>query len=400
MRRFASLQGAIDAAAGAGGGTVYVPAGRIVSGTIHLRSHVSLWLDNGATLVMSEDHAALDPPEDLGYDPHADPATSRFQNALIAGEDLEHVAIFGQGTIDANRTRGGGPKSIALKRCRNVSIRGITMLNGPSYNISLLGCEYVDIDGVTIRNGYSDGIDPDCCKFVRISNCFVESVDDAICLKASPALGQRVSTEHGTITNCVLRTASIHLKCGTESFGDFRNIAISNCSLIGGMGDRHGNPGVALYTVDGGTLDGVVVSNVTMQNVGVPIALRLGARGRGQEKPAAGVLQDVQIANVVATGARRPSVVCGISGAPVRNVSLSDVRVSMARAEAGPASLRAIPEKPADYPDPTMFGPLPAAGLFIRHATGITLRNFVVEKASGERRAPVIADDVELLRMR
>jgi polygalacturonase len=260
---------------------VHVPAGRIVSGTIHLRSHVSLHLDNGATLAMSADPAAFDPPERLPYDPHADRATPLFHNALIAGEGLENVAIFGQGTIDGNRTRGGGPKTIALKRCRNVSIRGISMLNGPSYHISLLGCEHVDIDGVTIRNGYSDGIDPDCCKFVRIANCFVESVDDAICLKASPSLGERVSTEHVTIMNCVLRTASIHVKCGTESYGDFRNIAISNCALVGGMGNRHGDPGVALYTVDGGTLDGVVFSNVTMQNVGIPIALRLGARGRG-----------------------------------------------------------------------------------------------------------------------
>ena len=85
---------------------------------------------------MSLDHAAFDPPEALSYDPHGDRATSFFRNGLLVGEQLDHVAIFGQGAIDGNRTRGGGPKPISLRRCRNVSIRGITIENAPNYNIS------------------------------------------------------------------------------------------------------------------------------------------------------------------------------------------------------------------------------------------------------------------------
>lgn len=397
-RRAGGIQKAIDSAAAAGGGTVYVTAGRLVIGTVRLRSNVSLWLDNGAVLAMDPNPAAFDAPEILGYDPHADRSTAYFHNGMIVGDGLENVAIYGQGTIDGNRERGGGPKPISLKRCRNVAIHGITIRNAPNYNISLLGCEHVEIDGVTIRNGFSDGIDPDCCKFVRISNCFVESVDDAICLKASPSLGERVSTEHVTIANCVLRTASIHVKCGTESYGDFRNVAISNCAFVGGMGDRHGNPGLALYSVDGGNLDGVTVSNLTMQNVGVPIALRLGARGRGQESPRPGTLRNVQIANIVATGARRPSVICGIPAAAIDGVGLSDIRVTMAQAEAGPESLASVPEKIADYPDPTMFGPLPAAGLYIRHAADLEIRNCHFQAANEEQRAGVVADNAEQLR--
>ena len=117
VRRLGGLEQAIDAAAKAGGGTVYVPAGQYVCGTIHLRSHVSIWLDNGATLTMSPDPAAFDKPERLDYDPHADAATSFFRNGLLVGEQLEDVAIFGQGAIDGNRTRSGGPKAISLKRC-------------------------------------------------------------------------------------------------------------------------------------------------------------------------------------------------------------------------------------------------------------------------------------------
>ncbi len=391
-----AIQRAIEAASEKGGGSVYIPAGRHVCGTIRLKSRISLWIDNGATLVMSPNDADFDAAEQLPFDPAADRATSRFRHGLLTGEDLDDVAIFGQGSIDGNRTRSGGPKPISLKRCRRVAIRDISMRNAGSYNISLLGCEDVRISGVTIRNGFSDGIDPDCCKYVRISDCFVESVDDAICLKASPALGERVSTEHVTIDNCVLRTASIHLKCGTESLGDFRNIAFSNCTLVGGMGDRHGNPGVALYTVDGGELRGVTVSNITMQNVGIPIALRLGARGTGQPKPVPGALEDVSFENIVATGARRPSVIAGIPEARIRGVQIGDMRVSLARASAPPAEGSAIPEKPAAYPDPTMFGDLPAYGFYLRHASRISLREVHIESAPGDRRPAIFTDDAEL----
>ncbi len=394
-----AIQHAIDAAARQEGGTVYVPAGRYRCGTLRLASHVTLWIEAGAVLRMSERDDDFEPPETLPYQPNADRATSRFRHALLYGEGLEHITIRGEGRIDCGPKRSGGPKPISLKRCRDVAILGITSENASSYNISMLGCERVVIDGVTILNGYSDGIDPDCCRSVRIANCFVESVDDAIVLKASPALGEVGHTEHVTVTNCVLRTASIHLKCGTESLGDFRNITFSNCTLIGGMGGRHGNPGVALYSVDGGTLRGVAVSNITMENVGVPLALRLGARGRGQPAPIPGRLEDVAFSNIVAIGAKRPSPFCGIPGAVIRNVTVSNVRIRVSRAAQGPAALEDVPEKAAEYPDPTMFGELPAFGMYLRHAAGVTLRDIHLEGAEGDARPALVADDVDELRL-
>ena len=382
-----AIQKAIDAA---GAGTVLIPAGRYLCGTIRLRSNLTLWLDNGATLVMSPRESDFAPPEQLAYNPHADSATSLFRHSLLSGEDLHDVAIRGEGLIDGNRGKSGGPKPIALKRCTNVSICGITIERAPNYNISLLGCDSVNIDGVSIRKGFSDGIDPDCCRHVRISNCFVESVDDAVVLKASLALGERRATEHVTVTNCVLRTASLFLKCGTESSGDFRNIAFSNCTLIGGMGDRHGNPGLGLYTVDGGTLENVVISNITMQNVGIPIALLRGARGRGQLSPEPGPLRDVRIANVIATGARRTSVIAGLPDAPIENVTLSGITIALANAMQGPTG--AIPERPRAYPDPTMFGPLPASGLYARHTSNLTLHDIQIRPHPEDRRPTLHRD--------
>ena len=133
-----ALQRAIDAAHERGGGTVHIPPGRYVVGSLVLRSNVSLWLDNGATLVMSSDPKDFLPSETLSYDPKADRATANFQMALLTGDAVESVTIFGEGMIDCDRKKSGGPKPIALRRCSHVNISGITIRNAPSYNISLL----------------------------------------------------------------------------------------------------------------------------------------------------------------------------------------------------------------------------------------------------------------------
>lgn len=394
-----ALQRAIDAVHERGGGTVHIPPGRYVTGSLVLRSNVSLWLDNGATLVMSSDPKDFLPLETLSYDPKADRATASFQMALLTGDTVESVTIFGEGIIDCDRKRSGGPKPIALRRCSHVNISGITIRNAPSYNISLLGCDFVTIHGVTIQNGFSDGIDPDSSRNVRISNCFVESVDDAICLKASGALGERRATENVTIDNCVLRTASIHFKCGTESCGDFRNIAVSNCVFQGGMGMRHGNPGIALYTVDGGALDNVVLSNIAMRDVGTPLAILRGDRDRCGFGQGPGLLKSVRIANVIATGAKLCSVIAGIPGSPVSGIEIAGFSVTMINPGASNVALENVPEKPKQYPDPTMFGPLPASCLFLRHAEDVALRDLQLHIASGEARPAIVADDVSGLEL-
>jgi polygalacturonase len=395
------LQRALDEAQTRGGGTVLIPAGNYVSGTLLLRSNVSVWLDNGAVLSMSPDNAEFLPAEKFAYDPGANQATSDFHVALFAGDGLEHVAIHGEGIIECNRgVKGGGPKPIALRRCNYVSLRGITLRNAANYNISMLGCDFVDIDGVTILTGHADGIDPDCCRHVHISNCYIESVDDSLCLKASGALGQHGATEFVAVVNCILRTSSIHFKCGTESCGDFRNIAVSNCIFQGGVGMRHGNPGLAFYTVDEGALEDVVISNITMQDVGTPIAIIRGDRDRCATGKGPGVLRSIRISNVVATGAKLPSVIAGLPGSPVEDIYLSNISINIAAARPGKSSLNDVPEQPKAYPQPTMFGELPAAGLFLRHVTRLQVQDVLFSLPIDETRPEIVADDVEELRLR
>jgi Glycosyl hydrolases family 28 len=386
-----AIQAALDSVHQSGGGTVRFPAGRYLSGLLQLRSNVSIWLDNGATLLMSPDNNDFIPTT-------ADRPALAFRAALLAGEDVESVSIWGEGVIECDRKKRGGPKPISLLRCKRISIRDISILNSPNYTISLLGCENVVIDGIEIRNSWADGIDPDCSRKVRISNCFVESIDDSICLKASGALGEVSATDNVTVSNCVLRTASIHFKCGTESCRDFSNIALSNCTFQGGMGMRHGNPGLAFYTVDGGALSNVTVDNVVMQDVGIPLAIRRGRRDRCKSG-VAGVLESIRIANIIARGAKLPSVIAGLPDAPVRDVTIDGFSVAMARTDAVVRELAEIPERLNAYPDPTMFGLLPAHGLYIRHAAEIKLRGMQLRAAAEEQRAAIVMDDVSACRI-
>jgi hypothetical protein len=395
------IQEAIDATAAKGGGTVRIPAGRYITGSVILRSHVSLWLDNGATIAMSPDDSEFLPAEKLAYDPGANRATSDFHIAMFVGDNAEHLSIYGDGEIECERgKKGGGPKPIALRRCKHVTLSGFSMHNAQNYNISLLGCEFVRIAGLSIHRGRADGIDPDCCRHVVISDCFIESADDSLCLKASGSLGEHAATEFVTVTNCTLRTASIHFKCGTESCGDFRNIALSNCVLEGGAGLRHGNPGIAFYTVDEGSLEGVTISNITMHHVATPLAIIRGDRDRCNTGKGPGVLSGIRINNVVAFGALFPSVIAGLPGAPAQNISIDGVSVNILAPRKGIAYTQDVPENSKGYPAPVMFGELPSFGLYVRHAESVSITASEFDAPVGELRPDMFLEDVKSLRLR
>ncbi|MBI5095358.1 MAG: glycoside hydrolase family 28 protein [Candidatus Hydrogenedentes bacterium] len=371
----ASVQKAIDACSKAGGGTVLFPAGIYLCGSLHLRSAVTLQLDTAATIKGSKDVNDYDPVETLPYKNDADEETSFFHHALIWGEGIDHIAIVGEGTIDVNWDKRHGPKAVALKRCTFVDIKGIRLLNAPNYNISLLGTDYVNIDGVTILNAYADGIDPDSCRHVRIANCHIESSDDAIVPKTSFSLGERRSCEDIVVTNCYLGTTAQSFKLGTESGGDFKRIAVSNCVMAGLAPNEPASGGICLESVDGSNIDGVVVSNITMVNVRAPVFIRLGNRGRDQATPTPGTLRNVVISGVVATNATYPSSITGIPGRAVEGITLSDIRILYRGGEKYTDVLQDIPEQIPAYPTSRMFGVMPAYGLYCRHARGLTLRN-------------------------
>jgi len=287
-------------------------------------------------------------------------------------------------------------------------------VNAPNYNISLLDCESVDIVGVTILNGYADGIDPDCCRRVRISDCHIESRDDAVAVKTSRAPGSRRATEDVQVTRCNLITMHNALKLGTESAGDFKRIVFSHCTILGRPypWTGHQSSGVCLVTVDGGQLRDVRVSDIRMANVRTPLFIRSGRRGPAQPEPVERTPSNVEISDLTVTGAMVASSITGVPGHPVRGVSLTRIRVTVTgdvvltsdfvegfrRGFTGDFTRyqapEDVPEQENTYPDAYMFRRLPAYGFYCRHVRGLTLDRIDLEIEQPDRRSAVVMDDV------
>ncbi len=349
-----AINRAIDAAAAAGGGQVLLPPGNYLSYTIRLKSNIDLHLERGATLIAADQPAAGQP----GYDPHEpnrfsdlvyqDFGHGHWQNSLIWGENLDHISITGMGTIwgrgllrNGGETQGQGNKSIALKLCKNVDLRDFSVLQGGWFVLLATGVDNMTISNIKVDTN-RDGFDIDCCRNVRISDCTINSpLDDAIVLKSSYGLGYARSTDNVTITGCQVSGYTMgtffdgtyqvpangggtgRIKFGTESNGGFRNITISNCILV------YCN-GLAIESVDGAIIEDVTISNIAMEHISnPPIFVRLGARMRGPEGIPVGVIRRLNINNVVVGygASRAASIISGIPGHPVEDISLSNIRI-------------------------------------------------------------------------
>ena len=455
----AAINKTIDAAAAAGGGTVYFPAGNYLSVSIHLKSNVALYLDQGATIVAANpsNEVKYDAPEPNEWDKYQDFGHSHWHNSLIWGENLTNVSILGPGMIwgkglvrsgTQSRTQaqndalnaaranepktpfgypnprdavepGWGNKAIALKNCRNVNLRDITILHGGHFAILATGVDNLTIDNLKIDTN-RDGIDVDACKNVRISNCTVNSpFDDGICPKSSFALGYARATENVTITNCQVSgydegtlldgtfkrdyragngtfSPTGRIKFGTESNGGFKNITISNCVFDYCRG-------LALESVDGALLEDVTIDNITMRDIAnCPIFLRLGSRMRGPAGPAVGQLRRVIISNVVVYNAdpRYASIISGIPGHDIEDVMLNNIRLYYKGGGTREQAALNPPEKENDYPEPSMFGDIPAYGFFIRHVRGLEMNAVSLAYLKEDARAPFIINDGKAVELR
>lgn len=422
----ASINKAIEAAAAAGGGTVVFSAGSYLSYSIHLKSNVALYLGPGATIIAADRETGsngYDPPEPNQWDKYQDFGHSHWQNSLIWGEGLSNVSILGPGLIwgrglsrgerDAVLPAGVGNKAISLKNCRNVTVRDISILHGGHFAILATGVDNFTIDNLIVDTN-RDGIDVDCCRNVRIINCSVNSPwDDAICPKSSYALGFSRPTENVTIANCyvtggfeegTLLDASYRrigpdykaprngrIKFGTESNGGFRNITVTNCVI-------ENCRGIALETVDGGLLEDIAISNITMRDItDVPFFLRLGRRMRGPEGVPIGQLRRVSIDNVVVSNvdSRQATIISGIPGHAIQDVRFSGIYIVHRGGGRSDDAEVNVPEVENGYPDPNRFGPIPAQGFFIRHVEGIHMRDVNIRAEKRDLRPVFILDDVQ-----
>ena len=440
-----AINDAIEAAALAGGGTVYFPAGTYSSYSIRLKDNISLFLDRGAVIKAAvptaEEAYDLPEPNDSHYQ---DFGHSHWKNSLIWGIRLHDVSILGFGLIDGTEgiTRGqekmnGFPaanKAIALKECRNVTIRDISMLMCGHFALLLTGIDNLTIDNVTADTN-RDAFDIDCCSNVRITGCNVNTLnDDGIVLKSSYALDYAKATENVEIRDCrvsgfdpgTLLDGSLgttvkaapdrdgptgRIKIGTESNCGFKHITISDCTF------RHCR-GLALETVDGAVIEDVNVSNIIMDEIfNSPIYIRLGNRARGPVGLPHSSIRGISISNVVVNDAdcRYASMLFGLEEHMIEDVSISNVFIrykgglSMQdvmdqnlsnsffnkELKKGRKSVYDIPQQEKGYPEPSSHGVLPAYGLFVSHARNVSFRNFIFETAEADSRHAVLLMDVE-----
>jgi len=328
------LQQAIDQAAREGGGVVFVPPGNYLTGTFQIKDNVTLYLEAGATIQASKDR-------------------KDYQHAcLVYAENALNAAIRGRGSIDGNgpafwkRERGrwtiGGWRPARLAqfvRCENLLLEDLTFRNSPAWTIHPVDCDRLAIRGISILNGISDedhgpntdGINPDGCTRVRISDCYIQSGDDSIVLKITRRPGGNRACRDITVTNCVLITKETALKIGSETYGEFRNIAFSNCAI------RDAGCGIGLWMRDGGVIDGWTVSNIsmTLTGGGQPVYMTSYPRSRlpeagavpDEEKPP-GVVRNITISNVTAE-ADGAVFLSGMAERPLEAITLENIRITM-----------------------------------------------------------------------
>ncbi len=390
-----AIQSAIDAAGQVGGGTVYIPAGRYVAGSIFLRDNITLFVDAGAILLGSENHEDY-PIVRMRWEGLTQPTHA----PLIAGSDLHNIAIVGRGTIDG---RGTGwwkrhrektldyprPRLVSFESCRNVLIEGLTLVNSPSWTINPVRCENVTVDKVTIVNPpdspNTDGINPDSCRNVHIVNCHVDVGDDCVTLKAGvekePA-DLRAPCENITIANCTMVHGHGGVVIGSDTSGGVQNVAISNCIFVGT--DR----GIRLKSRRGrgGIIQDIRVTNIVMQDVLCPFTMNLyyhvgvkGNRDIADKRPrpvdeGTPRVRRIHLSHISVRDAHYAAAfLYGLPEMPIEDVSFDDVSITMAsNAQAGAPDM-------ADEVEPMC-----RAGFFARNVLGLRLEGVRIANQIGE----------------
>ena len=418
------------------GGCLVFTEGVYKTGTIVLKSNVTLKLEKGAVISGSTDpydYYALEAPK--GWDSSA--------LGLILADHSENIRIIGEGTIDGNgrelahkvdslhhigekvdpaydygnkrpneRMR---PKLLFISNCKDILVDGLNMRSSAAWGLSFDTCENLTLTNLNINNRAfwnNDGIDVTDSKHVRIAHCNINSADDSICLKSYKVGGCNDDVE---IYDCDIVSSASAIKFGTASWGGFKNVTIRKIRVR----DTYRSV-VAIESVDGGHIDNILVEDIIAVNTWNPIFIRLGHRGG--ETP--GTVRNVTIRNMfVDVPFSRPDInydmrgpafdffhnpipssITGIPGHCVENVTLENIEIfcpgkaSKGMAYVPLSRLSSVPEKIDDYPEFTMFGELPSYGLYGRHVRGLTLNNVNFRLKDSDFRPKYIFDDVEGIR--
>ena len=424
-----AIQKAVDECSKAGGGLVYLSPGTYMTGTILLKSNVNLHLSAGATLMGSFDPAEYSAPPEIQK-----AITWAVVRHLILAFKETNIALTGMGTVDGSnhhylvktaheiakpedrwRASSSGETErttrispmIQLINCTDVLVEGVTIQNSVGWALRPMGCERVVIRGVKVRNASNtqntDGIDPTACTGVMIDGCDVDTGDDALCIKSGNSFGADGICRNVTVTNCILSSACSGFKIGAEGFSGFQNITFSNSVIYSKEGRRDDQKTIAAINVlmpDGGWIEGVTISNISIRNARIPIFIRLQNIITHKETVMKSWLRSVMITDVQAFGAILTSSITGIPGHPLEDITLRNIRIQTdEQGEAAWAS-NVVPEREHGYPEGTLFGRFPAFGLYCRHVNGFNLSDIDIVSTTNDPRPMAIFDDVNALSLR
>lgn len=423
-----SIQKGIDYISENGGGRLVFYVGRYLTGTIYLKSNVTIHLEEGAILVGS-----VNPFDyEMNYN----------WTAMIFALDQQNIGITGKGVIDgqgflvANNlvdmihkgvvsdplkydrpSEVRRPQNIYFRGCRNIVIRDIILKDPGSWNQQYDQCRNLVIDNITVDSkSYwnNDGVDIVDCDSVRVTNSYFDAADDGICLKSHDP---NFLCQNVYIYNNTVRTSANGIKFGTMGRGGFRDIRIVNNLVF----DTY-RSAITFAAVDGGIVENIVVDSLRSINTGNVIFLRIGERS-GTKK---GRISGVTISNVYAEVPSTkpdagynyegpvedlprnisPSAIVGMPDALIENITLKNIEIRYPGggnpnyARVGLDELDKVPEMGASYPEFSMFKELPAWGFYIRHAKGITFENVRLICEKVDYRTAVVLDDVHDTRFR
>ncbi len=361
---------AIDAASAKGGGTVYFPPGTYLTGPIHLQSHITLYVDAGATVKFS-----------TNFDDYLPMVLSRWEgivvtnfSPLIYAYKAQDIAIVGRGTLDGqgqawwdfyrkiSRGTNAVPRSkwqeefsrlnkdtiaemnyrlldigflrppfIQPNECTNVLVEGVTIRNSPFWNVTPVFCENVNVRGVTIispsTSPNTDGINPDSCRNIRISDCYISVGDDCITIKSGrDANGRRAGRplENCTIVNCTLLRGH-GLSIGSEMSGGVKNVTVANCVFDGT--DR----GIRIKSTRGrgGVIEDIRVSNIVMRNIRDEAFLLTTFYTKTTPEPVSErtpIFRNIHFSGITGD-AKIAGEVTGLGEMPIENVTFDDIQL-------------------------------------------------------------------------
>lgn len=408
-----AIQKAIDKAA-VQGGTVVIPGGGVyLSGTIKLKTNVTLQVNKNATLKGIGKSEAY-PGQPITH--HLVSGSGQSGNTLIYAGDVQNVAITGEGTIDGNggdtifyykegmTTHVRRPYVILMVNCKNVNISDVTLLNSAVWMQRYIACDFLRIKGITVFNHVrpnNDGLDIDDCHEVVISDCIIDADDDAMCFKSESLRGVR----NVVVTNCILSSHASAFKFGTGSIGGFQSVQFSNSvirpsratNLVHIFKQKGGLTGIDLASTDGGLVKDINITNVSIDSTENPIFIKLGNRMRSEVKDRTGKIEGLHFSQITIKNAGPiASAITGYPGNYVNDISFRDVFMEHnGKGTVSDTSL-AVPENSSTYPGCRMFGKkLPASGFYVRHVKNIQFTNVQVKLMNAEVRPAIVCDDVQ-----